>query len=306
MRIWAQRYWGRAVAPALALGTVAATSAFTGMATASSTVPPPVTGVVRSVGSAAQQAARAFWTSSRMAAATPAQRGVNAGTAVGPPPGTPTAKQFNGVPTVGALFLTTGTAGHFCTASVVDSSTESLILTAAHCVYSRTYATNIEFVPGYHNGRQPYGAWAVKTITVAAGWVRSKNPNLDFAFLAVTPPAGTGRPIQLVTGGLRLGINRPYRRPIEVIGYNDTGSRPVECATRSFALETDQMEFYCRDYRDGTSGGPWIIRYDSRNGTGVVFGVIGGYEQGGDYAWASYSAYFGKPARDLYLLAERQ
>jgi hypothetical protein len=41
---------------------------------------------------------------------------------------------FNGVRTVGALFYTTGSKAHFCTASVVDSATLNLILTAAHCV----------------------------------------------------------------------------------------------------------------------------------------------------------------------------
>jgi hypothetical protein len=34
-----------------------------------------------------------------------------------------------------------------------------------------------------------------------------------------------------------------------------------------------------------------------------VFGVIGGYEQGGDYEWASYSAYFGGSALRLFRQA---
>jgi hypothetical protein len=66
------------------------------------------------------------------------------------------------------------------------------------------------------------------------------------------------------------------------------------------------MEFYCHGFWTGTSGGPWIIGYNARNGTGTVFGVIGGYELGGDYEWASYSAYFGSAARTLYQQAERQ
>jgi hypothetical protein len=39
-----------------------------------------------------------------------------------PPPGIPSPTYFDGVPTVGALFFTTGTQAHFCTASVVDSA----------------------------------------------------------------------------------------------------------------------------------------------------------------------------------------
>jgi V8-like Glu-specific endopeptidase len=308
------RYGVRVVTTALVLA--GATAGVTGVASASTVHPTqaaskPATGIMRTVSPAALQTAHAFWTRSRMAAATPLPGGAKAGPRAQsatpePPPGTPTATPFNGVPTVGALFFTTGTDEHFCTASVVNSLPGDLVLTAAHCVYSgTTYSGNIEFVPGYHDGLQPYDAWPVKTITVAKGWAQSGDTNLDFAFLTVTPPAGTWRPIQRVTGGLWLGINLPYAQNIEVIGYNDTDNGPVKCATTSFEFETDQLEFYCHDYWDGTSGGPWIVRYHGRSGSGIVFGVIGGYEQGGDYEWASYSAYFGWPTLELFLQASQ-
>jgi V8-like Glu-specific endopeptidase len=309
MRSRGRHHRRRAVtSTALALAAVAGAASAAlpmagGLATASTVGTRPDTGIMRTVSPTAQRTARAFWTPSRMAAATPAQENVKAGKA-GPPPGTPTAVHFGGVPTAGALFYTTGTAKHFCTASVVNSGNENLVLTAAHCVYNGSYASNIEFVPGYHSGLQPYGAWAVKTITVAAGWQQTRNPNLDVAFLAVTPPSGTDRPIQSVTGGLRLGINRPYRRDIEVIAYNDAASRPVECSTKSFEFDTGQLEFYCRDFMNGSSGAPWIVRYVPGNGTGLVIGVIGGFELGGDFPWASYSPYFGSSALALYRQAE--
>lgn len=273
------------------------------------TRPVPEIDVEHAVGPAAQQSTRAFWTPARMAAATPVPKPLNplvAGPASGAPRGIPTARLFNGVPTVGALFFVND-GKHFCTASVISSRAGDLILTAAHCVvFSGHFAANVEFVPGYHQvGKAPHGVWAVKTIFVARGWVHGQNPNLDFAFLAVAPPAGTRRTIQQVTGALQLGIRRPYRRPIEVIGYNTVNTRPVECATHSFEFSKTQLEFYCRDYRDGTSGSPWIVRYNSRNGTGLVIGTIGGFELGGDFAWASYSAYFGRATYLLWLRAER-
>jgi V8-like Glu-specific endopeptidase len=300
----ARRARGRGVVTAFALAV--AMAAASGIAEAATGGTHPGAGITHAVGSAAQRSTRAFWTSSRMKAATPVLGGLRANATVGPPPGTPTATLFGGVPTIGALFFTTGTQAHFCTASVVDSATANLILTAAHCVYSSMYASNIEFVPGYHNGLQPYGAWVAQTITVAAGWQQSQDQNLDFAFLSVAPPVGTSRPIQAVTGGLRLGINVGYRHRIEAIGYNNTDDAPVECAAKSFEFETDQMEFYCYDYWDGTSGGPWIIGYNGEHGTGTIFGVIGGYEQGGDYNWASYSAYFSWPTLELFMQAEKQ
>jgi len=222
-----------------------------------------------------------------------------------PPPGIPNPTYFNGVPTVGALFYTTGTQAHFCTASVVDSATSDLVLTAAHCVYGNGgYATNVAYVPKRHQGVSPYGMWAVRSITVAAGWQQSQDPDLDFAFLAVSPPPGTGRPIQSVTGGLRLGVSSGYAHPVTVIGYNDTDNQPIECATDSFEFEPTQLEFYCNNYWDGTSGGPWILHLNPVTGSGTVIGDIGGYEQGGDYPWASYSPYYASPILRLFLQAQ--
>src|SRR6202035_5759978 len=128
----------------------------------------------------------------------------------------------------------------------------NLILTAAHCVYGSRYATNIEFVPEYHNGQQPVGGWAVATITVAAGSAHSHDHILDFALLGFPPPAGTRLPIQLVTGGLWLGINRGYAHPIEAIGYNNTGDAPIKCATHSVRFSPTQMKFWCHDFQNGT------------------------------------------------------
>lgn len=50
----------------------------------------------------------------------------------------------------------------------------------------------------------------------------------------------------------------------------------------------------------------WIVGFNGHSGTGMVFGVIGGYEEGGDYPWASYSVYFGPPTLKLYWQAEAQ
>jgi hypothetical protein len=304
-----RRWSGAALILAVATG-VPVVAVLAGTAGASTGGPPPPIGVVYAVSQAAQQSARAFWTPARMAAATPAGKAlgtVMANRTPSPPPGIPTAKLFTGVPTVGALFFVNN-GFHFCTASVISSAAGDLILTAAHCVVDSGHqAANVEFFPGYHQvGKAPHGVWAVKDIFVAQKWLHGQNPNLDFAFLAVAPPAGTTRPIQQVTGALQLGINRPWKRAIEPIGYNTINTRPVECATHSFEAKTNQgnfLEFYCHDYQNGTSGSPWIVRYDSRNGTGTVIGTIGGFQLGGDFEWASYSAYFGQSTYLLWRLA---
>ena len=279
----------------------------------------PGTAVVYQVSAAAQRGALTYWTPGRRSASGLAAArartlpGTRSGAlpqvtappegAAAPPKGIPTAVHFNGVPTTGALFSTSGGQNHFCTADVVDSTTGDMVITAAHCVYGNNgFASNIEYVPEYHNGKTPFGAWAVREITVAAGWQKSRDPDLDFAFLAVG--AAGGPQIQALTGGLRLGFTKWYRETIEVIGYNDTDTEPIRCLTKSFKFQRGQMEFYCHGFWTGTSGGPWIIGYNAKTGEGTVFGGIGGYEEGGRYEWASYSPYYGSQLRGLFQQAE--
>jgi hypothetical protein len=66
---------------------------------------------------------------------------------------------------------------------------------------------------------------------------------------------------------------------------------------------TDQLEFDCGGYTDGTSGGPFLADVNPQTGQGTVIGVIGGYEQGGLTPQVSYSSRLGANAAALYRLA---
>src|ERR1700729_1319786 len=68
---------------------------------------------------------------------------------------------YGEVSPVGALFALTaaGQLGqHFCTASVVNSASGDLLLTAAHCLRDHT-ARQLAFVPGYRSGHWRDGVW---------------------------------------------------------------------------------------------------------------------------------------------------
>jgi len=108
-------------------------------------------------------------------------------------------------PAVGALFLVSsaGLGKHFCTASVVDSPRGDLVITAAHCVSGKRPG-QIAFVPGYHDGDEPYGVWFVTQVVVDTQWRRSQNPEHDVAFLVLQRHDGTTG-VQKLTGGERLG-----------------------------------------------------------------------------------------------------
>jgi hypothetical protein len=133
-------------------------------------------------------------------------------------------------------------------------------LTSAHGIVGKGFATNLEYVSDYRDGRAPYGIWPVTAITVARGWRHGHTPNLDLAFLTVA--AVHGRQVQAATGGLAMGFNLSYDQKIEVVAYNNGNAEPVRCATRGFQFRTGQAEFLCGRFRDGTSGAPWVAGYD--------------------------------------------
>jgi V8-like Glu-specific endopeptidase len=215
------------------------------------------------------------------------------------------AMSFGGTPAVGALFTSVGgrLQGHFCTASVVDSPGRNLLATAAHCV-SEAGGAALVFVPGYDDGRMPYGAWRVTRLFLDKNWLSSFDPDDDVAFLLV---AGPGKQkIQNVTGGEVLGLGRPAGHTVSVIGYPQTANVPILCDNRAREFSPTQLEFDCGGYTDGTSGAPLLEDVSPSTGLGTVIGVIGGYEQGGDTPSVSYATQFGPFVADLYKAASRR
>jgi hypothetical protein len=212
------------------------------------------------------------------------------------------ATSFGGTPAIGALFLTSGGAlgQHFCSASVVDSPARDLLVTAAHCV-SGLGGGSIVFVPGYDEGRIPYGIWRITQVIVDQDWVSSADPDDDVAFLVAIGP--DGQKIQDVTGGERLGIGIPPGQVVSVVGYPEGSNAPIRCDNLAREFSPTQLVFDCGGYTNGTSGGPLLEDVSPSTGLGTVIGVIGGYEEGGDTASVSYAARFGTDVDDLYMTA---
>ena len=96
----------------------------------------------------------------------------------------------------------------------------------------------------------------------------------------------------------------PTRQLVEVIGYPDSGDDPIACRNWTREPMSDQLEFDCGGYTNGTSGGPFLADVNPQTGQGTVVGVIGGYEQGGLTPQVSYSSTFGANVAALYRLAE--
>ena len=204
---------------------------------------------------------------------------------------------------IGALFtVASGRLGtHFCSASVVDSPSGNLVLTAAHCVTGRSLSA-VAFVPGYAHGKAPYGIWTVTKVIVDQNWQSSADPDDDYAFLVVKHAGSTAR-VQDSTGAEALGIGEPAGEIVTVTGYPSDLDAPISCDNDALAYSQTQFEFDCDGYTNGTSGGPFLARVLTPGGPGVVIGVIGGFEQGGLTPSVSYAARFGQRMEQLYETA---
>lgn len=226
------------------------------------------------------------------------------------PFGTPgerrTALPSVGAARVGALFSDNGSGGHFCTASIVDSPGDSVILTAAHCVHGGKgghESTDLVFVPGYRDGDAPYGQWPIRHVVVDQRWVQHSDPDYDVAFADVATVHG--RRVGDVFGGNKLGDDRGYRLRVQITGYPAATEQPITCGNDTTRFSAGQLRIECAGFPGGTSGSPWVTDLDRDTHTGTVVGVIGGYQTGGATPDVSYSPYFGAGVLDLYRTAVR-
>ncbi|MFD9455727.1 hypothetical protein ACFWBC_21900 [Streptomyces sp. NPDC059985] len=229
-------------------------------------------------------------------------------------------KDFDGSPTVGRMFVMKGGGAYFCTASVVSSPGRNLVLSAAHCLLGPD-SRQVAFVPRYTKAKpQPYGMFPV--LRDAGGrprmWIdpryrregADRAATLDVAFARVGPNS-RGTAVETVVGGNRLVTGATFTHArVTLIGYPSAAARPRVCFNRTTKFTSREakipgsfLRIACTGYPGGTSGGPFLTRYDQRTGTGDVVGVIGGWKTGGTTPDTSYSSYFGAQIRKLYQAA---
>ncbi len=205
---------------------------------------------------------------------------------------------------VGALFEHDASGDHFCTASVVSSPGRDMLITAAHCIHGGKgsgYRSDIVFIPGYRDGQEPFGVWTPATLLVAPQWADSSDPDFDVGFVVLQP--NDGRNIEQVLGANRLMTDTGYRYLVHVTGYPDSAGSPITCVNWTSRQSATQLRFQCGGYTGGTSGSPWVTRFNTRSRTGAIVGVIGGYQQGGDTDAVSYSVRLDAAILRLYQQA---
>lgn len=224
--------------------------------------------------------------------------------------------------TAGQLFFSVGEDSYICSATVVNSETRDLVVTAAHCLWDTEgdlgVASNVKFVPATSDltGTGPYGIWygteawipeEFKTSarsgdvgTVGEGW------SYDFAFLRVAPNEA-GQKIQEVTGGQGLGFGIPAGSLVAV-GYPGEppydGTREVFCSSSRWEPSPRSGYRMACTLTGGASGGGWLARYDDATGEGYVVATSStAKREHGQYAeWVEAMA-LGQVALDLFTAA---
>lgn len=205
------------------------------------------------------------------------------------------------MPRIGALFDTDSSGNHFCTASVVNSTAGNVLITAAHCINSGTGGanrSNVVFIPNYANGNTPEGVWTPERYVIDPRWVNGADPDLDVAFIVLNPL--DGKSIQDVVGANQIAFDAGFRHLVRVAGYPDSASAAIACLNWTSEQSKTQLQFNCADFTGGTSGSPWVTKFDPLTRMGTVVGVIGGYEEGGSTPAVSYSAYLDDDIEKLY------
>jgi V8-like Glu-specific endopeptidase len=210
--------------------------------------------------------------------------------------------------TTGKVFFTINGADYVCSAGTVASANHDLVVTAGHCAQDATgtWARNWIYVPGYDQGRRPYGAFAARHLFVPGQWSARGDENYDVALVVLATAAG--RHVTDVVGAQGIAFDQPRGSLVYGFGYPAGGRYDGEhltyCSGKTYPDShkiTHDEGLRC-DMTEGSSGGPWLTRFDAGTGTGVVTSVSS-FKYADDPA-TMYGPYFGNAVHHMYDKAQ--
>jgi V8-like Glu-specific endopeptidase len=328
----------------IALVVPAVSAALGAFGPATSNPAPGVTGVTDHVIAAGPSATLRYWTAERMrralvpprrsrpnpmaGRATTAVGDVGGGPAAGSPvmipgsapapeagrrgvetPGAPWTSRGAVRATTGKVFFTIDGGDYVCSAGTVASANHDLVVTAGHCAQDATgtWARNWIYVPGYDQGRRPYGAFTARHLFVPGPWSAHGDENYDVALVVLA--ASAGRHVADVVGAQGIAFDQARGSLVYGFGYpaggRYDGERLTYCSGKTYPDShkiTKDEGLHC-DMTEGSSGGPWLTRFDAGTGTGVVTSVSS-FKYADDPA-TMYGPYFGNAVHRIYDRAQR-
>lgn len=183
---------------------------------------------------------------------------------------------------IGKLYFNVpGGGSSYCTASVASGN--SVILTAAHCVYSRGagWNYNFVFVPADRYGAAPYGSYGWQTATILTDWINIGARRHDVAAIRLTGERSTGIPVVNYVGWLGRSWDWGYEQWTYSHGYASNFSTQYTnvCAGWTFYAPSEGNDVLVQgcDMTYGSSGGPWLREFThNSHGGNYVNSVVSG------------------------------
>ncbi|WP_405947600.1 trypsin-like peptidase domain-containing protein [Streptomyces prunicolor] len=169
-----------------------------------------------------------------------------------------------------------------CTGTVINSDSEVLVLTAAHCLHDGPgldWTKNQVFYPGFHDGSAPYGGFTAWNIATSPAWSIGSKPDYehDYGMLVVNDNA-SGETVLDAAGGYQIAPDMRTGEQVSLIGYSGP---PYDGNHQEFCQDlveptvppVNMWQVECPNMTPGSSGGPWLLDYDYDTGTGYIGGL---------------------------------
>jgi len=212
--------------------------------------------------------------------------------------------------TVGRVFYRRGGKDYVCSGASVVSKPYNVVFTAGHCLNNGfgTWSRNVVFVPGWQNGKAPYGAFPARTLWAPEGWVFQGLYAYDIGAFSVRKNS-KGKTLQKSVGALGFAYDLGRVQHWDVFGYPAAGQfngNKLTTCSAAFAVQDDMggtgpdANGVGCDMTGGASGGPWILRLRRGN---LLNGVTSyGHDE---MPAARFSPYFDTGANNLRCAAAK-
>jgi glutamyl endopeptidase len=137
-----------------------------------------------------------------------------------------------------------------CTGWLINANT---VVTAGHCIYNGSWATNVVVYPGRNGSSTPYGSCGYTRLFSVSGWTTSRSPEYDYGAIKLNCTIGN------TTGwfGYRWSSSSLTGQASYISGY--PGDKTFGTQWRSddsIRITETRRLFYANDTYGGHSGSP--------------------------------------------------
>ena len=277
---------------------------------------------------ASPAAAEEFWTPERMAAAEPVPMPTPAASSLDIPDfdtGDASASAATGdftpgnvtqFPQVvhGKIFFKVGANTYTCSGTVIESKGKNVVFTAGHCVFdldTKTFATNLAFVPAYENGNDPLGFASAAALYTTPQWATQGANAYDIGVAVLDQPAQTALGSRKIAFDLADILGSLKNLEYTIYGYPSKPNPPYDgeilrgCHSKFNSFDSTQglkpfpMAANPCYMQQGVSGGGWVTLGNYVNSV-VSYGYCDNLP---NTCGVIFGPYVSNAAKSLYLKA---